>query len=159
MESFDQLTLNAPTFYALIDNSVNYLFNNAGVIVAGALVMLAVYALYKLRPNLTPDLMVTLAAVCLLLIVYLLPKMHERYFFPAEVFFLLAAFYRPRLAWVVVALQVTALSTYVSYFFGGTFLPLPIASLVNLAVLVLVLMDAGRLALANRAAPAHEAVV
>lgn len=155
VDSFDQLSLNAPTFYALIDNSVNYLFNNAGIIVAGMLVSLAVYGVYKLHPQLTPDVMVTLASVCLVLIVYLLPKMHERYFFPAEVFFVLAAFYRPRLTWVVVALQVTALSTYSSYFFGSTFLPLNYASLINLVVLVYIMMDAGRLVMANRSQSAN----
>jgi Gpi18-like mannosyltransferase len=155
VDSFDQLSLNAPTLYAFWDNSVNYLFNNAGVIAAAGIMLLAVWGVFRLKPNLTPELMLGLAAASQLMIVYLLPKMHERYFFPAEVFLLLAAFYRPRLAWAVVALQVTTLSTYVAYFFGSTFLPLTTASLLNLVVLVWVGYDQARLVMASRAAEAQ----
>jgi Gpi18-like mannosyltransferase len=148
--SFDSLTLNAPTFYALIDNSVNYLFNPAGVVIAAAIVMMAVFTVYKMRPVLNPDLLVGLAAVCLLLLPYILPMMHERYFFPAEVFFLLFAFYRPRLAFVPVVLQIAAMATYSSYFFGNTFLPLSADSLVMLTVIVFVLYDIGRMLMTGR---------
>jgi len=139
--SFPNLTLNAPTFYALIDNSVNYLFNPVGILLAAVIVMLIVYAVYKLRPRLHLDLMVGMAAACLLLLPYILPKMHERYFYPAEVFFLLFAFYRPRLAFVPVVLQITALVTYSYYFFGYSFLSLTTDSLIMLGLLIYLLYD------------------
>jgi Gpi18-like mannosyltransferase len=148
--SFDALTLDAPTFYALIDNSVNYLFNLGGVIIAAAIVMIAVFTVYKMRPFLKPDLLVGLAAACLLLVTYILPMMHERYFFPAEVFFLLFAFYRPRIAFVPIGLQITALVTYSDYFFGRTFLPLTTDSLIMLALLVFVLYDIAKMLIEGR---------
>ncbi len=148
--SFDYLSMNAPSFYALIDNSVNYLFNPAGVVVAAAIVILAVFAVYKLHPRLNADLLVSLAAACLLLIPYVLPKMHERYFYPAEVFFLLIAFYRPRLAFITLGLQISALATYDVYFFGNTFLSLTTDSLVMLAMLIYVLYDLANQLFSNR---------
>ncbi len=139
--AFSDLSLNAPTFYALVDPTVNYLFNSAGVLVAFMLVLAVVYALYKLNPPLDDGLLINLAAVCLLFVPYILPKMHERYFYPAEVFFLLAAFYRPRLAFVPVILQIAALATYNNYLFGRTFLSLSTDSLLMLAVLVYCMYD------------------
>ncbi len=157
VNTFPNLTLNAPSFYALIDNSVNYLFNPVGIILAIMLVLMAVMAIYKLRPRLDPDLLVGLSAACLLFVPYILPKMHERYFYPAEVFYTLLAFFRPRLSFVAVALQIAALATYNNYLFGRTFLALSTDSLVMLALVVYVLYDQARQVMASRSAPASTA--
>ncbi len=148
--SFDALTLNAPTFYALIDNSVNYLFNTGGVVIAAAIVMTLVYVLYKVRPFLDPDLLIGLAAACLLILPYILPMMHDRYFFLAEVFFLLFAFFRPRISFVAVGLQIAALVTYSYYFFGTSFLPLPTDSLLMLALLIFASYQVARMVAAGK---------
>ncbi len=148
--SFDSLTLNAPTFYALIDNSVNYLFNTGGVIIAAAIVMTLVYALYKLRPYLDQDLLVGLAAACLLILPYILPMMHDRYFYPAEVFFLLFAFFRPRVSFVAAGLQIAALVTISYYFFGTSFLPLSTDSLFMLALVIFVTYEVARMVAAAK---------
>ena len=150
VSTWNDLTKNAPTFYALIDNSVNYMFVQAGEVIALFIMGLAVYAVYKLRTQLTADLLVYLSATSLFLIVYILPLMHERYFFPAEVFFLLLAFYRPRLAFITFGLQIAALATYDSYFFGKTFLTLWPDSLFMLAMLIYVLYDLSGQVFANR---------
>ncbi len=151
--SFENLTLNAPTLYALIDGSVNYLFNPVGILLALAVTGLLAYAISALKPVLNATVGLHLSACSVLLVPYLLPKMHERYFFPAEALTLLLAFYRPRLAFIPVILQITALSTYNNYLFGRTFLPLPIASLINLAVIIYLAYD-----LAKILRPAEEQV-
>ena len=47
---------------------------------------------------------------------YLLPRMHDRYFFLADILTVALAFVRPRL-WVVAALfQVGSLTSYLAYF-------------------------------------------
>jgi len=139
--SFDNLTLNAPTLYALMDGSVNYLFNPVGVLLALAVTGLLAYAIAALKPVLNGAVSLHLSACAVLLVPYLLPKMHERYFFPAEALTLLLAFYRSRLAFIPLVLQITALSTYNNYLFGRTYLPLPIASLINLAVIIYLAYD------------------
>jgi Gpi18-like mannosyltransferase len=145
VNSFEELTLNAPTLYALFSNSAGYLLNTPAILLAIAIVMLAVFAVYKMRPTLDPGLIIHLCACAVLLTPYVLPKMHERYFYTAEVFCLLLAFYRPRLAFLVIGLQVAALSTYDSYLFGNTFLSLTNASLLMLAILVWLIYDLVRI--------------
>lgn len=139
--SFEQLTLNAPTAYALINPSVFYLFKVAGVILALALLMIGIWAIYRMHPRLDERLLLHLLTSSALLSVYLLPMMHERYFIVAEVFCLVLAFYRPRLAGLVIGLQILSLSTTSSYFFGSTFLSLANASLIMLALLVWLVYD------------------
>jgi Gpi18-like mannosyltransferase len=141
VNSFEQLTLNAPTFYAFIDQSVFYLFKTVGIVLAIAILMMGIWGVYKLRPRIHPELILHLMASTSLLAVYILPMMHERYFIVAEVFCLLLAFYRPRLAGLVIGLQILALSTTSSYFYGTTFLTVPTASLMMLVLLVWLLYD------------------
>ena len=54
-------------------------------------------AVRRSRAPLTPDLLVTLAVFSAFATPYLLPSMHERYFYPAAVLSVVLAFYRPRL--------------------------------------------------------------
>ena len=105
------LSRGAPTLWSWISNDW-YAFWPLGLLLA-ALPVLGVAALVaKSRTALTDERLVTLAAFSLLLLPFILPKMHERYFFPAEVFVLLLAFWRPRLCWAPVALSLVSAQVY-----------------------------------------------
>lgn len=65
------------------------------------------------RTTVTPEIVVTLTAFSALLLPYLLPKMSSRYFFPAVVLSLVLAFYRPRLWYWPVVLELAEWSGYV----------------------------------------------
>ncbi len=65
----------------------------------------------------TPEIVVTLAAFSALLVPYLLPKMGSRYFFPAVILALVLAFFRPRLWYWPVALELAEWSGYASILF------------------------------------------
>jgi Gpi18-like mannosyltransferase len=72
---------------------------------------------------------------------FLLPGMHERYFFAADVLSLVYVFYRPG-AWLVAALiQMSSAFAYVPYLFGAEPIPVPCLSTAVLAALVLVAGD------------------
>ena len=63
----------------------------------------------------TPELIALLATFSVLLMPYVLPKMHERFFFPADVIAIVLAFYRPRLWYVPVIVGGVSLCCYVPY--------------------------------------------
>ena len=69
-------------------------------------------AIHRHRLRITPDRIVFLATFAVLLAPYLLPKMHDRYFFAAEVFSLLLAFRSPRYWYAPVVLQLAAFNLY-----------------------------------------------
>ena len=115
------LTMNAPSVYAFVSAQQDLgIIRSAGILFAGAAVLVLSYALTLRAVVLDQRRLVLLAAVSAILVPFVLPAMHERYFFPADVFALVAAFWVPRRIWYVPALlQFTSFETYQSYLFGA----------------------------------------
>ena len=59
------------------------------------------------------------ADLCLALMPYLLPKMHNRYFFPADIFSFALLAFNYRLWSITAAFQLGSLFAYIPYFFHG----------------------------------------
>jgi Gpi18-like mannosyltransferase len=133
--STGQLTLKAPNFYQWIPNSFITYFSLAGILLtAAAVVVVVICALEFLLPRLRNGHMLVLATLFLFVVPFLLPQMHERYFYPAEIFGLLVAFAVPRFAWIAVSAQLVALFAYTTFLFK---IPPPIPlNLVAIAQLV-----------------------
>ena len=131
------LAKNVPNLYQWLPNDW-YPFWPLGVLGTVAVVSGVTLAVRRSRARPTADLLVTLAAFALILAPALLPKMHDRYFFPAEVFTVLLAFHRPRFWWVPISLGLTSLNGYLAYGFHweAPFVPLAGAAVVPLLLLV-----------------------
>ena len=68
---------------------------------------------------------------------YVLPAMHERYFFPADVLGVVFAFWFPRRWFIALLIQVASFFTYLPYLFNHEPIPRPWLALVMGAALVL----------------------
>ena len=108
---YRHLTMDAANLWQWIPNDL-YPFWPLGVLGALALVWGLAVLVGKSRAALTPDRIVFLAAFSVLVVPFFLPKMLDRYFFPAEVFAVVLAFWRPRLWFVPVGLGLTGLNVY-----------------------------------------------
>jgi Gpi18-like mannosyltransferase len=120
-DSYQALTLAAPNIYQFLSaGSDSHALRTAGIVLTG-LVLLALAAWVVLRrtgpgplrigwrrPELTQNQLVLLAAASVLVTPYLLPAMHERYFYLADAFSVLALFHLPRRLWYVPVLVQTA---------------------------------------------------
>ena len=119
---FDALSMNAPNIWAVVQQLPvppavpldKIAFAAAG---SGALVYVALLA----RRSLDPERMIAAALLSSLLVPGLLPRMHERYFFLADVLALaLAAVARDRPAWLIfLAVQTSSLMSLLAYFSGN----------------------------------------
>ena len=132
-----RLTMQAPNLYQWLPESwydAYPLFTAlaAGVVVAAALVV------RSSRARLTPELTVFLASFSVLLVPFILPKMHDRYFFPAEVLTIVLAFWFPRFWYAPVVLGLVSTVNYIRYLHEVLLFPLPWLA-VALAVLLVVL--------------------
>lgn len=100
----------------------------AGVLVAGAVVLvligLAVWAVRRAggvagrggKPVLTDTQVLLLATTSAIAVPFLLPSMHERYFYVADVLSVIVAFQRPRQLWYVpVLVQLSSLGSYLKF--------------------------------------------
>ena len=117
VQRFSELAIHAPNLWRivggleLVDYRTGLLIGCAAAGLAGAAI--AIRAL-RLQPG--SRTIVLVAALSSALMPYLLPKMHDRYFFVADIMTLTVAFVIPRL-WVTVPLfQVGSLLSYLPYF-------------------------------------------
>lgn len=124
-DAYHRLSSDAPNlYYAFGDN-----FYAQGVVLGLVLTTVASFALAALPRyrNVTLDVNERILAATMFLAVapFLLPKMHDRYFFAADITSIILAILVPRLWTIPVMLQMTSLSAYVpvvSWNFANRFL-------------------------------------
>ncbi len=131
---YGELTMDMPNLYAWIPNRY-YPWWPLGVIFAALLVLLIAVAVYRSRVKVTAELVVFLAAYSLLVVPYTLPKMHDRFFFPAEVVAIVLAFHVPRCWYVAAVIGLVSLCQYASYLIDVQIVPIEWLAFVPLALI------------------------
>jgi Gpi18-like mannosyltransferase len=108
-DQYGQLTLNAPSVYQFVPSGADVsLLHTAGVVVTGLVVLALIGVVVLSRVELTPTRIVLAATTSAILVPFLLPSMHERYFYLADVLSVVAAFFLPRRLWALPVLVQTA---------------------------------------------------
>jgi Gpi18-like mannosyltransferase len=145
---YKQLTMGAPSIYAYVDpGSSADLVRQAGTLLALAVVLASICVLLIRRVRLDRTGTVLLFTTFSIMVPFLLPGMHERYFYTAEVLAVVAAFWLPRKLWYVpVLLQAAIVVEYLNYLFAEE----PAVDLRILTLLVGAAMVAGAAQLIRR---------
>lgn len=114
-----KLSARAPNIYLFVQHfAPPSLYPALGLVaigVAGAVSLLLLWTHLRLRPPLPPVFIVVALALWLALEPSLLPKMHDRYFFGADLFSFVFALLVPRAWWIALAVQVGSVLAY-AYF-------------------------------------------
>ena len=142
-ETFKQLTMNAPNLYQWLPENYE-LFGRFGILLAATSVFLFCLLIHKSKIELGAELIVKLSLVIVMLLPFFLPRMHERYFFPADVIAIVYAFYFPRYFFVPLIIGLVSLLSYFPFLFGKTVIGLSYLALVMALMLVVVTVDAVR---------------
>lgn len=112
--SYKKLTLGAANLYQLvsIDGDATWLAH-AGIAAAGVIVVaFLAWSVWK-KPAVTPASILAVATASAVIVPFLLPAMHDRYFYTAEVLSVVLAFYLPlRFAVIPVLIQFAAIGVY-----------------------------------------------
>jgi Gpi18-like mannosyltransferase len=117
---YQLLSMNAPNPWAVIRHAP-WISYQTGVVVGAGAAALGCLAVVRKGMRLAGDpgqVKLIVAAMSVVLVPYLLPKMHDRYFFPADVFLVLLACVMPRFAAAAVAMQAGSLVVYAGYLIG-----------------------------------------
>lgn len=140
--SSSSLTLNAPNFYQWLpsDAPTNY-WKWVGIALAGLFVLALGVLLLLSKQQLTPAILLKSALAFALVIPFLLPEMHERYFYLADVISILYAFYFPRIFYVAIITQLCSLLSYTPYFQQTQIVPLSYVAVAELIGIIIVLID------------------
>ena len=110
---YQKLSMNAPNLYYLMPDG----FYSAGV-VAGSLLTVVLSVGYAVLPRKrraawSDSFLLLAATVSLAAVPFVLPKMHDRYFFPADVLSIALALVVPRLWFVPILFQLSSGLSYV----------------------------------------------
>jgi Gpi18-like mannosyltransferase len=108
---YHKLSMNAPNLYYLMPDS--WYGTGVGVGLAVSVMTCLVFAFGRRRMDATPRILLLAATAAVLVMPFVLPKMHDRYFMPADVLSIGLAFVEPQLWFVPVALQVSSGLSYV----------------------------------------------
>ena len=112
------LTLNAPSVFAFLPYQAQVdtaLLSTLGIIAAFVLVFAVLGALFFLRRRVTGQIVLAAATVLTLGVPFLLPHMHERYFFPAGMIAIVWACTDIRRVPIAALTELSSLSCYSTY--------------------------------------------
>lgn len=134
------LNYNSPSIFAFSVSSSNAeLWSVVGIVAALLFMVVVLIWLYKKRSNVNYEVILTAALLFAVAIPYLLPHMHDRYFFGADVLSLVFAVVFPKLFFVPVLCQFASLLGYHAYLKGRYLLPMSYGA-AALAVVIVVLI-------------------
>lgn len=113
---YNGLFINSPTVWRLFgDAQIPELTNMAVYLALGVLMLFSLYAL-SVSKKMDDRQLVTLFFLSAFLAAYILPRMHERYFYLAEVFAIVYFVHDRRKWYVPVAITAASLTNYMEYF-------------------------------------------
>lgn len=138
----EALTLFAPNIWQFVGWADITLLTPVALAITLCIVVYFSIWILKTQPKVNADFILHTAFLSCLILPYFLPRMHDRYFFPADVISLIYVIRYPRRWYIALALSCTSSFSYF-YFLFSTWeaFPFKILGLVNGVVLALVLKD------------------
>ena len=137
---YTNLTYNAPSIYQWFTNSFfsnTTLIGNIGIIIAFVAVLIIIYVSVKCIKVIKFENVIELSLLFAVIVPFLLPHMHERYFFMADVISLLYAFCYPKKLYVAIIIPLVSLFCYFPFLYNTS-----TDSLVDLSmVLFIIIID------------------
>ncbi|WP_334982528.1 hypothetical protein [Nostoc sp.] len=109
---YKELAKNAPNLYQWIPSNFYNIVVPIGLTLTIFTIFLFAYIVYKSRLEITQSRLIYLATISVFFMPYILPKMHDRYFYPADIFSLIFAFYFPQYSWVAIVVQMSSFFGY-----------------------------------------------
>jgi len=113
------LSFNSPNWYLFFPQSAYVTVMPTGMIIASMVIMVWIWVNTKGGYSITNENLLLLALIATAIAPFLLPKMHDRYFYPADVFSLLLAFYAPGYWFLAVAYQIISGLAYSVFLFNA----------------------------------------
>ena len=137
---FSQLTVNAPNLYIFVPWEVAEPALRIGFIVAFSTLTAWIIFTALDKREITPERMVLMALISVSLTPFVLPRMHERYFYPADALSLIVAFFNPDLWIVPFAFQLSSGLASAVYLKGKPPEPVMYGAIINTIILIVLIV-------------------
>lgn len=138
---YSMIAMFLPNLYTWLPEDTPDYIGKAAVLLAGGVVLTAIFCLDRKKFRLTNGIILTLALFFALLVPFALPHMHERYYFPADILSVIYAFYFPKKWAVAAVIQVSSAFAVCHNLFGTEFFSVQLLGIVLLFVILWVAAD------------------
>jgi Gpi18-like mannosyltransferase len=129
--TYHELSRNAPNLYIFMNSFPYELGIAVALTIAVALIGCWIWLNVRVKSELGPSTILFMSLVSVVLVPFLLPKMLDRYFYPADIFSLLTAFYMPELWFLPILYQIISSLAYIVFLFNAPPLLTQIAAVLN----------------------------
>jgi Gpi18-like mannosyltransferase len=135
---FEDLARNAPNLYVFIPNEYYHPILEIGLGVFAVAMLVWAWVNWQTKSPVTPKQLALTALVSAALVPFLLPKMHDRYFYQADVFSLMAATLVPELWFAPVLFQISSGVAYSPFLLGTHRAVVFIGAIINTALVIVI---------------------
>jgi Gpi18-like mannosyltransferase len=139
--SSSSFTFNAPSFYQWLPASAPEYWKWAGIVLAAMFVVFIGVLIMASKKQLTQAIILKVALVFALAIPFLLPEMHERYFYLADAISIIYAFYFPRYSFIAVSMISCSLLSYAPYLLHTQIVNLAYVAFAVLVITIITTVD------------------
>lgn len=133
---YKNITLNAPNIYNWMSQANHEHIAFAGVLLCGVVILCILYFSFQKQFLMDDEIIIAFALLFSLIIPFLLPHMHERYFYVADILSILYAFHKKNRFTLSLGIILCSLICYCPYLFATTPINL---SIVGVAMLIIIL--------------------
>ena len=140
-----RLSMQAPSWYRWVPGVERYFsfLNPAGMVLAAFAILLLFFMIHRglRKRSMDAETLIQTSLLFTLVIPFLLPQMHERYFFLADLLSIVYAFYFPRHYFVPIIVILVSLFSYFPFLFGAAFIQLSHLALALFVLIVFLTRD------------------
>jgi Gpi18-like mannosyltransferase len=141
---FDALTMNAPSLFALIPVAKSDTLALVGMAATACVCGWIIWKATRYQVYFGEKQVVLCSVLVAMCIPYFLPRMHDRYFYPAALLSILLVFNWPRLKVIPLVLQCTCLLSFLPFLRGYELIPLAVPAVVNGIVIIVLAREFNR---------------
>ncbi len=134
------LNFNSPSIFALLTDVDEGIWSKLGIVLAFAFTLLLLYWLFLCRHSLSNQTLLAAVTLMAVGIPFLLPHMHDRYFYAADIFTLAFAATAPQFFILPIFSQFASLLGYHAYLRGRYLLPMSNGAIALIAVMILLFL-------------------
>jgi len=138
---FEDLSRNAPNLYVFIPNETYHPMLEIGLGIFALAMLVWAWINWRAKSPVTPKQFALTALVSAALVPFLLPKMHDRYFYQADVFSFMAATLVPEIWFVPILFQVSSGIAYSAFLLGAHRAIVFIGALINTALVIVIVRE------------------
>lgn len=132
----NDLSFNAANMWAPIRTLINYYISGGATMLALSTTFLAAYMCVRKKLSLNNQLIITLFLFFSLLIPFMLPHMHERYYYYAEIIAIIYAMINIKKIYIPIGIMFVSIYSYLPFLFEVEPIDLSILSIIILAILI-----------------------